>query len=116
MNAIYYIAFGIHILSIIAILVLLLLQAKKNPKKLNRGILHATLAALVAGEVMYGMFMKIHPDKVLNHAKYGVKGLVIAVILTLGYSNAKKPILKNSIWAAMLGLTILNVLIASFWN
>ena len=41
---------------------------------------------------------------------------MIAVILTLGYSNAKKPILKNSVWAAMLGLTILNVLIASFWN
>jgi preprotein translocase subunit SecG len=116
MNAIYYIAFGIHILSVIAILALLLMQAKKNPKKLNPGILHATLAALVAGEIMYGMFMKVHPDEVLSHAKFGVKGLVIAVILTLGYSNVKKPVLKNSVWGSMLGLTVLNVLIASFWH
>jgi hypothetical protein len=42
--------------------------------------------------------------------------LVILVILTLGYKNVKKPELKNSVWAAMLGLTVLNVLLAYLWK
>ena len=46
----------------------------------------------------------------------GVKGLVILVILALGYTNVKKPVLKNSVWATMLGLTLLNVVIAAAWK
>jgi hypothetical protein len=40
---------------------------------------------------------------------------VLAVILTLGYTHLKMPVLKNSIWAAMLGLTVLNIVIAYAW-
>lgn len=116
MNAIYYTAFGIHILCVVAILGMLLSQIKKSEKKLNPGVVHATLTALIAGLVMVGLFTKVHTDEVLNHTKFGIKGLVIAVILTLGYANVKKPVLKNSVWASMLGLTILNVLIASLWQ
>ena len=116
MSTIYNIAFGIHILCVIAILALLLTQVTKSPKKLNPGVVHATLTALIAGLVMVGLFTKVNPDEVLNHTKFGIKGLVIAVILTLGYKNVKKPELKSSVWATMLGLTILNVLIASLWN
>jgi chromate transport protein ChrA len=116
MSIIYNIAFGIHILCVIAIVAMLLTQVKKSPKKLNPGVLHATLTALIAGVVMVGLFTKVNPDEVLNHTKFGVKGLVIAAILTLGYKNVKKDVLKNSVWASMLGLTILNILIASIWK
>jgi hypothetical protein len=116
MKAIYYTAFGIHILCVIAILGLLLSQATKSEKKLNRGVVHATLTALIAALVMVGLYGKVHPDEVLDHTKYGVKGLVILAILTLGYTNLKKPVLRNSVWAAMLGLTVLNVIIAVAWN
>jgi len=37
------------------------------------------------------------------------------VLLTLGYKNLKKPELKTSVWAAMLALTLSNVLIAYIW-
>jgi chromate transport protein ChrA len=90
------------------------LQANKNPKKLNPGIVHATLTALIAALVMVGLWDQVH-DEPANHTKFGVKGLVLAVILTLGYKNLKKPVLKNSIWATMLGLTILNIVIAYSW-
>jgi chromate transport protein ChrA len=116
MKAIYYIAFGIHIVCVVAILGLLLSQVKKSEKKLNPGVVHATLTALVAALVMVGLYNKVHPDEVLDHTKYGIKGLVLIVILTLGYTNLKKPILKNSVWATMLGLTLLNVVIALAWN
>jgi len=95
---------------------MLLSQIKKSEKKLNPGVLHATLTALIAGVVMIGLFTKVHPDEVLNHTKFGIKGLVIIVILALGYTNVKKSVLKNSVWATMLGLTLLNVLIASLWK
>jgi len=114
MEIVYHIAFGIHLLCVAAILALLLLQVNKNPKKLNPGIVHATLTALIAALVMVGLWDQVH-DEAANHSKFGVKGLVLAVILTLGYTNLKKPVLKNSIWAAMLGLTILNIVIAYAW-
>jgi chromate transport protein ChrA len=116
MNIVYHIAFGIHLLCVIAILALLLVQAKKSPKKLSAGVVHASLTALVAGIVMVGLYEKVNVDEVANHAKFGVKGLVIAVILVLGYKNFKKPELKNSVWASMLGLTVLNVLLAYLWK
>lgn len=114
MEIVYHIAFGIHLLCVAAILALLLLQVNKNPKKLNPGIVHATLTALIAALVMVGLWDQVH-DEAANHTKFGVKGLVLAVILTLGYKNLKKPVLKNSIWATMLGLTVLNIVIAYAW-
>ena len=114
MNIVYHIAFGIHLLCVAAILILLLLQANKNPKKLSAGVVHAALTALVAAVVMIGLWDQVH-DEAANHTKFGVKGLVIAVILTLGYKNVKQPELKNNVWATMLGLTVLNVVIAYAW-
>ena len=114
MEIVYHVAFGIHLLCVAGILVLLLLQANKNPKKLNAGVVHASLTVLIAALVMVGLWDQAH-DEAANHTKFGVKGLVIAVILTLGYKNVKKPVLKNSIWATMLGLTILNIVIAYTW-
>lgn len=115
MNIVYQIAFGIHLLCIVAILVLLLLQVNKSPRTLNPGVVHATLTALIAGLVMVGLFEKVNVDEVVNHTKFGVKGLIIAVLLILGYKNLKKPVLKTSVWAAMLALTLSNVLIAYIW-
>ena len=116
MSTIYNIALGIHILCVVAILAMLLTQVKKSPKNLNPGILHATLTALIVGLVMVGLFKTVNTDEVLNHTKIGIKFLVLVGILVLGYKNVKKPELKGSIWATMMGLTIFNVLIASFWN
>ena len=114
MNIVYHIAFGIHLLCVAAILILLLLQANKNPKKLSAGVVHASLTALIADLIMVGLWDQVH-EEAANHTKFGVKGLVLAVILTLGYKNLKKPELKSSIWATMLGLTVLNIVIAYTW-
>lgn len=116
MSTVFNIALAVHVLCVIAILAMLLTQVKKAAKKLNPGVLHAALTALLTGAIMVGTFSKANPDEVLNHTKFGVKGLVIAVILTLGYQNVKKPVLKNSIWLTMLGLTVLNVVIATAWK
>ena len=107
------IMYVIHLLSVIGILVLLLLQWNKNPRKLNPGVLHAGLTALIAGVVMVGLHNSVKPDEELNHTKVGIKLVVLIVILALGYKNVKKPVLPKNIWLTMTGLTVLNIVIAS---
>ena len=113
MSAINMIMYVIHLLSVIGILVLLLLQWNKSPRKLNPGVLHAGLTALIAGVVMVGLHDSVKPDEELNHMKVGIKFLVLIVILALGYKNVKKPELPKNVWLAMIGLTVFNIVIAS---
>ena len=113
MSAINMIMYVIHLLSVIGILALLLIQFNKNPRKLNPGVLHAGLTALIAGVVMVGLHESVKPDEELNHTKVGIKFLVLIVILALGYKNVKKPELPKNVWIAMIGLTVFNIVIAS---
>lgn len=112
MKTVFNVALGIHILSILGILGLLLSQVQKSPRKLNPGVIHAGLTAFVAGIVMTSTWDQAKPDETLNHTKIGVKLLVLLAILFLGYRNVKKESVKTWVWATMLGLTILNVIIA----
>ena len=114
MSAINTVAYVIHLLSVIGILSLLLIQWNKSPRKLNPGILHAGLSALVAGVVMVGLHDSVEPNEPLNHVKVGVKFAILLVILALGYKNVKKPALSKSVWLTMTGLTITNILIATW--
>jgi amino acid transporter len=113
MSAINMVMYVIHLLSVIGILVLLMHQWNKNPRKLNPGVLHAGLTALIAGVVMVGLHDSVKPDEELNHTKVGIKFLVLVVILALGYKNVKKPELPKNVWLTMTGLTVLNIIIAS---
>jgi hypothetical protein len=114
MSAINTVAYAIHLLSVLGILALLLLQWNKSPRKLNPGILHAGLTALVAGLVLVGLHNNVKPDEELNHIKVGVKFIILLVILVLGYTNVKKQELTKNVWVTMLGLTITNIVIASW--
>ena len=112
MKTVFNIALGIHILSILGILGLLLSQVVKSPRKLNPGVIHAGLTALVAGIVMVGILPQVQPDETVNHTKIGIKAIVLLVILFLAYTNVKKEALRTWVWASMLGLTVLNIIIA----
>jgi peptidoglycan/LPS O-acetylase OafA/YrhL len=114
MSAINTVAYAIHLLSVLGILALLLLQWNKSPRKLNPGILHAGLTALVAGIVLVGLHNNVKPDEELNHIKVGVKFIILLVILVLGYTNVKKQELSKNVWVTMLGLTVTNIVIASW--
>ena len=107
------VVYAIHILAVIGILALLLLQWNKSPRTLNPGVLHAGLTALLAGLILVGLHETVKPDEELNHAKVGIKLLVLIIILALGYKNVKKPELPKNVWLSMIGLTTLNIIIAS---
>lgn len=114
MSAINTVVYVIHLLSVIGILVLLFLPWNKSPRKLNPGVLHAGLTALVAGLILVGLHKNVKPDEELNHITVGIKFVILVVILALGYKNIKKPELSKNIWLTMLGLTVTNIVIASW--
>jgi hypothetical protein len=110
----------IHILSVVAIMVLLLLQVNKSPRRIHPAVLHSALTAMVAGLVMVGIRTTLHDQDsnkwpALNNAWVGTKFLILLVILVLVFKNFKKPVVKNSIWASLVALTSANILIAIFW-
>ena len=113
------IALLVHILSVVGVMVLLLMQVRKSPRRVHPGVFHTALTALVAGLVMVGIRTPLHnqnADKwpLLNNAWVGTKLLILLVILVLVYRNFKKPKVKNSIWATLVVLTSANILIAIF--
>ena len=108
------VAFGIHLLSILGVLVLLVISWKKTPRALNPGVLHSTATALVAGIVMVGTWSAAHEAEI-NHMKVGIKFLVVLAILVVGYNSLKKKILTDKTCTVMLGLTITNILLAYLW-
>jgi uncharacterized membrane protein YadS len=99
-------------LAITGILGLLLRQWNKSPRKLSPGVLHSAATALVAGLVLVGSYASAKPDETLNHTKVGIKLLIVLAILVISYLNLKKPALKKNIWLALIGLTLVNILIA----
>lgn len=115
MKSIFYIALAIHTVSFLGILGLLISQVAKSPRKLSKGVIHASWLALVAGLVMVGIYSEAKPDEVLNHTLVGIKSLVLTAILVLGYTNVRKDELKSWVWGTMIGLTAFNIIIALGW-
>ena len=108
-------------LSILGILVLLLLQWNKTPRKLNPGVLHSALTALVAGVALVGIRHSLNATNatewpLFDNTKVAVKLGIVLIILVIGYRNLKKPVLEKKTWLALLGLTLSNILIATLWH
>ncbi len=113
MKTVFLIAYIAHMLAIAGILGLLLHQWNKSPRKLSAGVMHSAATALLAGLVMVGTYSSAKPDETLDHTKVGIKLVVVLVILVLSYMNAKKSELKKNTWLTLIGLTVLNILIAT---
>jgi len=113
METVFLIAYIAHMLAIAGILILLLLQWNKSPRKLSGGVMHSAATALLAGIVLVGTYSSAKPDETLNHATVGIKFIIILIILVLSYINKNKSELRKSIWLTLIGLTVLNILIAT---
>ena len=114
MKIAFHVAFGIHLLSILGVIALLIVSWKKTPRALNPGVLHSAATALVAGIVMVGTWSAAHENEI-NHMKIGIKFLVVLAILVVGYNSLKKKIFTDRTFTVMLGLTIVNILLAYLW-
>lgn len=113
------VALAIHIISIIGVMVLLLMQINKSPRRIHPGTWHSALTALVMGLLMVGIRTPLHNDDPVkwpevDNTIIGIKFSILIVILVLIQRNYKKAQVRNSIWVALIGLTTANILLALF--
>jgi len=108
----------LHFIGLAGLLGGLLAQIPNKPKKLQPLVLHSAWLMIIAGIAMVGLNQAMHADdasvELLDHVTVAIKSTVIAVILTLGYINLKKPTLSTKIWAGMTGLAVVNIVAAVF--
>jgi len=121
LSIIHTIAFILHMLGILGILVLLLVQGSKKPRKFNVGVLHSAATALLAGLIMVGLQYPLNEKNptewpLYNNTKIAVKLGIVLIILVLGYRQNKKSVFTTGTWATMLGLTVANIVIAYSWH
>jgi Kef-type K+ transport system membrane component KefB len=120
LSIIHTIAFILHMLGILGILVLLLTQGMKKPRKFNVGVIHSAATALIAGLVMVGVQYPLNAENpaewpLYNNIKIAVKLGVVLLILILGYRQRMKSVFRTRRWATILVLTLLNIVIAYAW-
>ena len=106
MKPVFYI---LHMLGLIGLIVTLIISLRKPVKKLSSGTLHSAWLQLLSGLALMGI---MSGDENFQPAKFGVKLLVLIVILALGYRNIKKETVSTKFLSTLLGLVALNMLIA----
>jgi hypothetical protein len=106
----------LHFVGIAALLGGFLYQMSATEKKVLPGQFHGVLTQLVTGIALVGIAESgALEDESVDHMKIGVKLLVALVVAGLIIVNRKKPSVPVGIWAAIGGLTLLNVVLAVFW-
>ena len=121
LSIIHTIAYILHMLGILGVLVLLLTQGSEKPRKFNAGVLHSAATALIAGLIMVGLQYPLNEENatewpLYNNTKIAVKLGIVLIILVLGYRQNKKSVFTTGTWATMLGLTVANIVIATAWH
>jgi len=91
-----------------------------SSSKLNKGVLHSSLLALVTGLGLVGIRYSLvdsYPDQyeAIDNVKIWLKSNILVAILIIGYINVKKPKLPRSAWLAMVALSVSSIAIAVVW-
>lgn len=103
----------IHLLGFAAIFAGAVTQFGASAPKINRFIMDGAWTQLLTGLILVGL-NEMGPDPV-NHAKVGVKLVVLLVIVVLAFINRKKPSISKGLLGGIFGLTVLNAAVAVLW-
>ena len=92
--------------------------ATATPKRLTAGMVHGTLLQIVSGTLLLGVVESAASSggDPVNHAKFGVKILVVTVMMILAWPRRKAAEVPATIFHAVGLLAIANVAIAALWN
>jgi FtsH-binding integral membrane protein len=104
-----------HFIGLAALFGGLFVQVKAQPRVVNNAMFHGILTQLVTGLALVGVLEGM-PGEDVNHAKIGVKLVVALVIGALILVGRKKRVLGNGLYVTLLGLTVLNIGVATFWH
>ena len=103
----------LHFVGLASLLGGFLVPMRERPHRVNTAMFHGALTQLVTGVALVGI-AEATADYELNHAKIAIKLGVLLVITGLVVVNRKKESVSTAVWAAIGGLTLLNVVIAVF--
>ena len=107
----------IHLLGFGALFGGLLVALREKPKRIHPLMRDGIGTAVVAGLVLFGLDSAEDPAPgTALHFKMLVKLAVAVVILVFTMMNMRKESIPNKLFFGLLGLTILNVVVAVFWR
>jgi hypothetical protein len=88
-------------------------QWRSSVRVVNAGMLYGALAQVVSGLLLVGVIEGAGED--VNSAKMVVKLAVALVIAVLCWLNRRKESLPSGLFFSIVGLTLVNVVVAVFW-
>ncbi|MEW2068020.1 hypothetical protein [Streptomyces sp. NPDC007346] len=117
MNALIGVFVALHIIGIASLLGGFLTQMKAigaGTARFVPAMLHGALTMLVTGVALVGLNQA--DDQAVNNVKIGVKLLLLVVILALVYVKRDEEKVEKGAFAAVGGLTVANIFIATLWS
>jgi hypothetical protein len=119
MDLIYDLLVVLHFIGMAGLVGGLIVGVAEKPLRIKKPALHSGLLVLLAGIFLVIVNSVQHASdssvEMIDHGKIGVKLLVVIVILILGFKNLAKSEVAKRTYMTMLGLSLLNILIAVFW-
>ena len=103
----------LHILGLAAVAFGLLRQLNRPTKVVDAVIAHGATTQLVTGLLLVGVLEA--GDDAVNHAKIGIKLVVALVVVGLAHANRRKPSIPTGLFFGLIGLELLNVVLALAW-
>ena len=105
----------LHFVGLSSLLGGFLVQMSSTTKGINMAMFHGALTQLVTGLGLAGILSaELLADETVNHTKIGIKLGVSLAVLVVVLIGRKATGDAKSMWAAVGGLTLLNVVIAVF--
>lgn len=108
---------ALHIIGIASLLGGFLTQMKamgEGAARFSPAMLHGALTMLVTGVALVGLNQA--DDQTVNNLKIGIKMAVLVVILALVYVKRDEERVEKPVFAAVGGLTVVNIFIATLWT
>jgi hypothetical protein len=103
----------LHVLGLAAVAFGLFRQLNDATKSVNAAIAHGATTQLVTGLLLVGVLEA--GDEDVNHVKIGIKLVVALAIVGLAHANRRKPSIPAGLFWGLLGLELLNVVLALAW-
>lgn len=108
---------ALHIIGIASLLGGFLTQMKAMGAGTARfvpAMLHGALTMLITGIALVGLNQA--DDQAVNNVKIGIKMAILVVILALVYVKRDEEQVSKGVFAAVGGLTVANIFIATLWT